>query len=261
MAEDCGCIRHQKVEKSTTGLIRLTDSFGGYLGCPCVRDRVAPLLLGGRQEDYLTKEFMQFVYWRSGGARFCEGNLGRRKEQRVDIAVLREPKEWEKDRSLSPEMRQGKVVEALIEAKYLQNRNRRDTTDSKLDEITPTLKDLARQLTLQPAARHSGSRVALRSRQARVYGLVFASYARRVSEPDAKKSFYARILKVADGLELRYLDLPKPYLRTVFEDWTIRVFDEDWVVSLRSALWRLKEVPTTRSTSPAGKPETEAEGN
>ena len=81
----------------------------------------------------------------------------------------------------------------------------------------------------------------MRARNFRVYGLVFASYARRVSEPDGKKSFYARILKVADDLELRYLDLPKPYLRTVYEDWTIPVFGEDWVVSLRSALWRLKE--------------------
>ncbi len=249
MSEDCGCVRHQKTEKSQTGVIQLADAFRGYLGSPCVRDRVAPLLLGGRQEDYLTKEFMQFVYWRSKGERFCEGNLGSKGEQRVDIAFMRDPNKWERDTSLSPELSQGMVVEALIEAKYFQNRNRRGTDDTKMDEVTPTLKDLARQLKLMPAAKHAGSRVALKARTVDVYGLVFASYARRVSESDGKKTFFARILSVAEGQGLKYHDLPKPYLRPVFDDWPISLFKEDWVVSLQSALWRLQQSRATTSAS------------
>jgi hypothetical protein len=71
------------------GVISLSCDFLGHLRDPSVRDRIAPLQLGGRLEDYLVKEFMQFVYWRSKGSRFCEGNRGYRGEQRIDIAFVR----------------------------------------------------------------------------------------------------------------------------------------------------------------------------
>lgn len=58
------------------GVVSLSCDFLGHLQDPSVRDRIAPLQLGGRLEGYLVKEFMQFVYWRSKGSRFCEGNRG-----------------------------------------------------------------------------------------------------------------------------------------------------------------------------------------
>ncbi len=258
MDEDCGCTRHQKADKRTTGVIVLADGFRGYLGSPCVRDRVVPLLLGGRQEEYLTKEFMQFVYWRSGGKRFCEGNFGNQREQRIDIAILGETRGGDGDGDPGAERKHGVATEVLIEAKYLQNRNRRGTQDNKIDEIRPTLTDLARQLRLKPAGRHAGNRVALRGKTVSVYGLVFCSYVRRTTEADKKNSYFERVLEEAHDLYLQYHDLQKPALRNVYEDCRIRLFGEDWLVSLRSALWRLdKNRPENvfrRSKAQAGVP-------
>ncbi|HQP85566.1 MAG TPA: hypothetical protein PLL76_04850 [Thermoanaerobaculia bacterium] len=249
-------------------MIGLTNAFGGYLAFPCVRDRVAPLLLGGRLEDYLTKEFMQFVYWMSKGQRFCEGNYGRKGEQRVDLAFMRDPKKWELDSDLPAGGRQGKVVEALIEAKYLHNRSRRGFDDNKRDEVRATLGDLARQLQLAPKQRHAGSRVALRARSVRVYGLIFVAYIRNAAEvstesavENRKDDFFNFVLKTAADFRLQYHDLLKPALRPVYDDHTVRLFGEDWLVSMKSALWRLKEDPSIEPTEPLRERKAGTEGS
>jgi hypothetical protein len=213
------------------GVLSLVSTFRGYLAKPQVRLRLAPLQLGSRLEDYLVKEFMQFVYWQSKGRRYCACNVGNQHEQKVDIALLKKPA-------------QEPVVEALVEVKYLQNRSLGSEGDNLRDQIRATLKDLQRQLRLAPSSMHGGYDVALRARSVSVYGLVLASYACRVDEEDAKgkqKRFIQKIRTVADELGLQYHDLPKPYLYPVYEGHPISYLGERWRVSLYAGLWRRRK--------------------
>jgi hypothetical protein len=217
--------------KSTSiGIISLSNSFLRYLRTPSVRRRIAPLQLAGRLEDYLVKEFMRHVFHASNDTRFCEVNLGNKLERRVDIAFVRSDSGG------------NEVVETLIEAKYLQNRGHRSGLDhDKYDEIKPTLSDLRDQLRLRPRLRHGRYKAKLRARTVRVYGLVFASYVHRVGEPDRKKRFIKRVLSAGKDFKLQFHDLPRPYLRSAYEDYPITVLGEKWEVTLRGGLWRPKE--------------------
>ncbi len=205
-----------------SGVISLSNGFLRYLKTNPVRRRIAPLQLAGRIEDYLVKEFMQFVFRESKGARFCETNLGLRSEQKVDISIVR------RGTGLHD------TIEALIEAKYIRNGGRRSGPDfGKVDEIGSTISDLSRQLRLRPRDQHGKRRVKTRARTVRVYGLVFASYARKAGERDRKEEFFAQVLQVAEEHNLQYHDLPRPYLRKTYEDYPITVFGEKWRLTLR----------------------------
>jgi hypothetical protein len=213
------------------GVISLSHDFRKkHLQDPSVRDRIAPLHLGGRLEDYLVKEFMQFVYWRSKGSRFCEGNRGRRGEQRIDIAFVR------------PSQRCGPRIEAFIEAKYLQNRSFLASSDNKVDEIDSTLNSLASQLKFKPSETYAGLRVDLHARAVPVYGLVFASYVRRATErsdqSDQKEDFFNRVAEVAQRKRLQYHDNKRPDLRPAYENHRVMLAGEQWLVCLRSGLWQ-----------------------
>jgi len=81
----------------------------------------------------------------------------------------------------------------------------------------------------------------IRAHTGGVYGLVFASYARKAKEKDHKKEFFDKVLKVASELNLQYHDLPKPYLVSAYEDQAVTVFGEKWKVTLRGGLWRPRE--------------------
>ena len=209
------------------GIAPLYYEFTKYLGLPEVRDRVAPLQLVGRMEDYLVKEFARYILRASDGRRFVESNSGRRGEQKVDLVVLRAAADG------------GEILEALVEAKYFRNRHRRSShcTDA-MDEIRGSLRSLQSQLRLRPVTVHGTHPVKLRARRFRVYGLVFASYARLSSEPNRKPDFFARVLREAQEFGLRYHDLPKPYFRHAYEDIPVDALGARWLVTLRVGLWR-----------------------
>jgi hypothetical protein len=208
------------------GITQLFYGFREYLGRPSVRRRVAAVQLAGRAEDYLVKEFVHYVAAETGGRRFCEVNLGRRGQQRVDVVLTKVQGHKE-------------VSEAFVEAKFVRNRHRRGGHPlGALDELGSTLGSLRAQLRLAPRRTHGSHSVALRARTAKVYGLVFASYAHRADEDDASVKFFPRILEEAHRRGLRYHDLPKPYFRTAFEDQPVAVLGHKWLVSLRLGLWR-----------------------
>lgn len=213
-----------------TGVITLLYAFLRYLRQDEVAKRIGPLQLAGRIEEYLVKEFVQFVFQESKGSRFCDLNLGVRGEPKVDIAVRRAiPKG-------------GEVLEGLIEAKYLQNRGRRNTNPfGKFDEIRSTLQSLRKQLEFKPGATQGKTTVRLRARSIRVYGLVFAGYARKLAEPDEHQAFLDRILRIANELGFSYHDLPQPSFRPAYRDLHLSVLGETWRVSLWGGLWRARE--------------------
>jgi hypothetical protein len=213
-----------------TGVIELVNLFLRHLGNENVARRIAPLQLAGRIEDYLVKEFMQFVFQQSEGRRFCDTNYGLRGEPRVDIAIRR------------CDSHGREVLEALIEAKYLRNRgHRHGKPHDKFDEIGETLLSLRKQLEFVPGPMQGKTVVRRRSRSVNVYGLVFAGYARREEEDDSSKDFLGRIRKTGNELGLCFHDLPMPYFRKAFRELPLIVFGEKWLISLWGGLWCIRK--------------------
>ncbi len=60
-----------------------------------------------------------------------------------------------------------------------------------------------------------------------------------VCEPGKSRAFPARPSEVESQVWRN--DLPKPYLRSAYEDHPVTVFGEEWKVTLRGGLWRPKE--------------------
>lgn len=219
-----------------TGIIALVRRFRQHLAKPEIKNRIAPLQLVGRLEDYLVKEFASFVLRESEGRRCCESNIGRRGQQKVDLALVRST------------TREVESIDALIEAKYLQNRHGRSDHDGGAnDELRTTLNGLTRQLTPQPVGRHGFHDVRLRARSSLIYGLVFGSYTRKRDEKDGKDDFFKLVLKTAVECRLRHHDLERPYLRLAYEDHVVTVLGVDWFVTLSLGLWKLTKTSGRRS--------------
>jgi hypothetical protein len=210
--------------KAILGITRFYESFLKYLRTHDVKHRTAPLQFTGKLEDYLVKEFASHLFHASQGRRFAKVNLGGRGEQKIDIAILAGQRD----------------VEALVEAKYLRNRHRlSDDPRGAMDEITPTLRSLRKQLALKPGEMHGFHQLHLRGRSAKVYGLVFASYTRTASEPDDSESFFHRVREKAAEFGIRHYDLPRPQLWPGYQEERVEILGVQWVATLLVGLWRL----------------------
>lgn len=212
--------------KGITGLYY--DFYRKHLTKASTRNRVAPLQLIGRNEDYLVREFASFVHAQTDGSRACITNSGRPGQSKIDLAVVRTGEDGDH------------VAECFVEAKYLRNRHRMDMRDfGANDEIVPSLKELRRQLSFDPDSTHGFQEVKLRARTTKIYGLIFASYTRPLGSDDRKSEWYELVLSKAAEQSLWYHDLKGPYFRPVFEDVKIHSLGIEWCVSLRCGLWRL----------------------
>lgn len=209
------------------GITPLFHGFRKYLGQREIRRRLAIIQLSGRAEDYLVKEFVYYSAQETDGSRFCEVNSGQSKQQKIDIVLLR----------MHPDG--SEVTEAFVEAKFIRNRHRRgNKAMSALDELSITLNDLRRQLHFNPQRTHGKRCVHRRSKATNVYGLVFASYARRSDEQDVSRKYFKKIIDAAASRGIKYHDLPRPYLRTAFSEEPVKVMGRRWYVTLRMGLWR-----------------------
>ena len=210
------------------GITQLFYGFRKYLDRPGVRRRIATIQLSGRAEDYLVKEFVYFVAQKTGGSRFCEVNSGRSNQPKIGIVLLKTLQDG------------SEVTEAFVEAKFIRNRHRRgDKAMGAVDELSTTLSDLHRQLCFVPRGTQGKHRVRLRSKTTGVYGLVFVSYARHSDEQDESRQYFKKVLNDAASRGLKYHDLPKPYLRTVFSEEPVKVMGSRWYVTLCMGLWRI----------------------
>ena len=185
--------------------------------------RLAPLQLTGKIEDYLTKEFVTFLFRVSEGFRFAIVNSGIKGEPKIDMAIIKGgPEEF--------------VVESFVEAKYFRNRHRMSPKDmDAVDEHAKSLDELKKQLSFIPKNTHGFHYVSLGSK---IYGLAFVSYTRPVKSDDRKEVYFEHFLTKAESHGFRYHNLEKPYLRSVYEDIPIEVLGSKWLVTLRGGLWR-----------------------
>jgi len=191
-----------------------------------VSKKLSLLMLSGRIEEYLVKEFAYHIYEQSNGKRFGLTNIGNNKEQKIDLAVIRGDYH-------------NLEIESLLEAKYLRNKHRIWDADAK-DEIRTSLKSLSKQCHKINSKQHGGIKLSLISKDKIIYGLVFGSYVESEKDKDKKAEFFDKCLSVADELHFRYHDLKNPYWRSCFEDIRVELLDKKYKVTLKAGLWRKK---------------------
>lgn len=200
------------------------------------RKEIARLQALGRLEEYLTKRFALTIYRESRFVVLPLTNLGNRGEPKIDVALL------EGDLSKSV-LKQGAYkkdarIRGFIELKYLRNRHRIGSRAE--DEITTTLKDLKRQLSVVcNMSAHAGYRVALRSRRKDIYAVVFGSYLRASGEEDGEVEFKERILEHARAQGFWWHDYKRPYLRPIYSGEKITILKRQFYASLYHGIWRL----------------------
>jgi len=208
------------------GIERLYHSFCDYLKEN--GEKIAPLMISGRIEDYLVKEFVYHIYSVTAGESFAFVNLGKtnRREKRVDICVATTDSD-------------GIYIYGMLEAKYLRNNHRIEIGTAE-DENYTLLKGLSAQIGQYNRETHGGYRVKLKSHQKYIYGLVFAGYVSdNKNNKNDKDRFYRDIKEKAEKCGLKYHDLKEPYLPTViFDDFHLHLLDRDFYATLKSGLWR-----------------------
>jgi len=211
------------------GFIGLYYDFCKYLNEN--RERIAPMMLSGRIEDYLVKEFAYYVYTSTDGRLFVFVNLGKRGERRVDICIM------DKDKMDSL------YICGMAEAKYIHN-NHRISIDSATDEIFTSLKNLGEQIGRYTRETHGGYKVNLKSTKNYIYGMVFVGYVCRANDEastNKKRKFFKSVLQKARKCEMKYHDLNSLSMVTIFEDVPVHFIDSDYYVTLKSGLWRREQ--------------------
>ena len=185
--------------------------------------------MSGRLEGYLVDEFIIYSHRKTEGKLLGFTNLGNNGEQRFDIVFIEEG-------TSHP------IAVGFVEAKYLRNAHRINDKDDAKDEITGTLDSFHKQLNGKPNYKHGGYEVKLEPPNNVTYGLVFASYAKAVSNESYKEKFYDEIKQKAEKKGLRCHDSTAPVFNTVYEDVKVNSIGRTYSITLRIGLWR--RVPT-----------------
>ena len=189
--------------------------------------QISVLQLTGRIEDFLVKEFIYCAYAESNKKIFGLTNVGKSKEQKIDICLQRKVK--------------GQIeIMGMIEAKYIRNVHRYNTILNAKDEINDSLKSFGKQVHKYSKSIHGGYNVNLISKDNNIYGLIFTSYADRKEDNEWNK-FRKNIISKANELGFMYQDKSKAYLDIIYENVSTTIFDEEYFVSLASGLWIKKE--------------------
>lgn len=185
-------------------------------------DEITALQLTGKIEDFLVKEFIYYAYTESNKKIFGLTNVGKKKEQKIDICLQRKVK--------------GQIeIMGMIEAKYIRNMHRYHKELNAKDEITPSLKSFETQVHKFDRPTHGGYNVNLISKDNNIYGLIFASYA-DTKKDNGWNKYRESIISKANDLGFKYQDESKPF-DIVYENVSTTIFDEEYFVSLASGLW------------------------
>jgi len=147
-------------------------------------EKVAPLQVVSRLEEYLTKEFCSVIFLKSKLAILPLTSPGQRADRRkIDMALLEGDLSEALDKRTAKSQRDKLVIRAFVEVKYVRNRHRFGYSDAQ-DEIHPILRNLSEQLGRFDLSQYAGYRVDFRGHRKDIYGLVLASYVRRRHEED-----------------------------------------------------------------------------
>ncbi len=231
--------------KNITGVAPLFREFKRHLHQE--RERIAPLQLVGKLEDYLTKEFASVIIKESGGLVLPIGNFGHIADGgRIDLVLTKgnvskalDKQSWKKLNPLR--------VYALVELKYVRNRHRATFSDAT-DETSSALGSLHRQLGKKIEDKYAGLSVNLNAKKFKLYGVVFASFVCRKGEnfPEGKldrKHFIEKTKKAASD-RFQSHNFKATVLKPVYTDVPVRVLKGKYLVSLYAGLWRIKLLPT-----------------
>lgn len=228
-----------------TGVAPLFREFKIHLGKN--KERLAPLHLVGRLEDYLTKEFASVIFEKSGGSVLPIGNFGHHSDGgRIDLVLTKgnvskalDKRSWKKLNPLR--------VYALVELKYVRNRHRATFSDAT-DETSSALGSLSQQLGRTIEDKYAGISVKLNARKFKLYGVVFASFVCRREEyfPHGRldeRLFIERIKRAASD-RFQSHTFKAAVLKPVYSKVPVKVLKGEYLVWLYAGLWRIKVLPT-----------------
>lgn len=191
-------------------------------------EKIAYLQLIGKEEDYLVKEFCYVLFEKSNGEYFAITNMGDQGENKIDICVI-------KGEDLD-NLDTLKIIE-LIEAKYFRNKHEFRTHLGD-DDISSPMKELNKQMSVIDKNKNTHGWLKLNPGLRKINGLVFVSYVSPEINDENKEKYYNKVIKKARDC-LVNVNHEKLSLKSVFDDFKIKLANKNRYVSLRVGLWVL----------------------
>jgi len=191
-------------------------------------EKIAYLQLIGKEEDYLVKEFCYVLFEKSNGEYFAITNMGDQGENKIDICVI-------KGEDLD-NLDTLKIIE-LIEAKYFRNKHEFRTHLGD-DDISSPMKELNKQMSVIDKNKNTHGWLKLNPGLRKMNGLVFVSYVSPEINDENKEKYYNKVIKKARDC-LVNVNHEKLSLKSVFDDFKIKLANKNRYVSLRVGLWVL----------------------
>jgi hypothetical protein len=189
-------------------------------------EKIAYLQLLGKEEDYLLKEFCYVLFKKSNGEYFTITNKGNKKENKIDISVIK-GEDLDNHDTLE-------IVE-MIEAKYFSNKHEFRTHLRDADIGSP-MKELNNQMRYIDKNTHGWLKLSPNVRKTN--GLVFVSYVSPEISKESKENYYNKILEKARD-SIKNINYKSLSLKSVFEDIIIAFANKNRYISLRVGLWFL----------------------
>ena len=129
-----------------------------------------------------------------------------------------------------------KIIE-LIEAKYFRNKHEFRTHLGD-DDISSPMKELNKQMSVIDKNKNTHGWLKLNPGLRKINGLVFVSYVSPEINDENKEKYYNKVIKKARDC-LVNVNHEKLSLKSVFDDFKIKLANKNRYVSLRVGLWVL----------------------
>ena len=194
------------------------------------KKRLAPLQLVSKIEEFLVKEFANFVISESSGKDFVLTNYGCKGEPRIDMCFI--TGEHKKP-----------YIYGMLEAKYFRNIHRITEVSKARDELSGGLNSLHKQIGNYSKDKHCDLEVRLNSKENRIYGMVFAYHVTYKEKKDSDCNEFFDIICNKAKSKFVFYDLKdqNPRLDTVYEREEVQVLGKTAYATLKVGLWVKKQ--------------------
>ena len=190
-------------------------------------EKIALLLLSGKIEHYVVRDFAFLLNKSSNGIYSGFINVGRRKPK-VDLVII---DKYE-------------IVQAFMEFKHIPDKNRfwNDKSTGR-DNIGKSLKDLYNQLRKVDVSKSkfeaTNNKVFQVSKGASSVGMVVVSYYGTSFSHDSMKDFFYKIVEKADRMGFKNYGRSDLTLDEIFSNLNIAFAGKKYSVTLKLGLWHV----------------------
>lgn len=210
-------------------LLKFYNFFINYLKHPKMVKRIALLLLSGKIEHYIVRDFAYLLHQKSNGIFSGVVNVGR-ENPKVDLMVINK----------------NKVVQAFMEFKHIPDKNRfwnekstgRDNVGKLLDDLCEQLRKIGQCISKGKFEATKQTEFDI-SKNAEFAGMIIASYYAKGIERDLMEDFFKLIIEKAGQKGFRNYSGRGLTLNKVFENSEVTFAGKRYHISLRLGLWKV----------------------